>query len=400
MKTKKAPKLTTETTDAVTTVSLGDHSVKIYEESPTKHRVTWYVGSKRMRRAYPSGEDALAAAEDILSQFAEGRAELTKTPAQKIEHFLQLEQAVYPATLDDAVHFYLGRKSRTIKPRTTKEVVDEMIVVKQAAKERKSTSSRWVNSLKYRLGKFTKRFACPIGNITGAEMEAFLLDPKHKWSERTRFNIQQTVTGLFNFAARKGYLEKDGSPMDKIERLGSPASDPKVFPPTHLERLLRLASATKPELVPYIAIGAFAGLRSAEISRLTWEDHIDFDEGAIRLPSGITKTSRRRTVTMHPTLLQWLLPSKGKKGKVAPYYNMHKFTHKLAVAAKVPWVQNGLRHSCISYGMALNPNAHYWAEQSGHSVAVLQTSYKQLVTLKDAEQWFKTFKISLDDSKR
>lgn len=396
MSKRKSPKLKIEKEGSVTSVSFGDHVVKIYEESPVKHRVTWYVGTQRIRRAYTSGEAALEAAEDVLNQLKEGRGELTQTPAQKIEHFILLEKAVYPATMDEVVRYYLDKRPRQIPRKLLKEVADEMVEAREAAQKRKGGSTRWVEALNNRLKKLTNRFSCPIGNITVAEMEAFLLDPKHGWSERTRFNIQQTAALLFNFARRKGYLEPGETIIDKMDRVEKPTPDPKVFRTDALARLLKAAREQNPKLVPYIAIGAFAGLRSIEISRLNWEDHVDFEEGVIRLPSEITKTGRRRTVQMHKTLLEWLLPFKGSTGKVVPYRRIHKFLGSVAKAAKVRWLQNGLRHSCISYGMVIEPNAHLWAEQSGHSVAVLQTNYKQLVAKKDAEVWFALTPLCLD----
>ncbi|MEY4939589.1 MAG: hypothetical protein RIQ93_1324 [Verrucomicrobiota bacterium] len=52
------------------------------------------------------------------------------------------------------------------------------------------------------------------------------------------------------------------------------------------------------------------------------------------------------------------------------------------------WPHNALRHSFASYRMAIVTNAAQVAEECGHSVQVMKTHYRDLVTKKDAEAWF------------
>src|SRR6267142_837623 len=61
------------------------------------------------------------------------------------------------------------------------------------------------------------------------------------------------------------------------------------------------------ETLPFWAIGAFAGLRRAEIERLAWNE-IDFEAGVIEVKESKSKTASRRLVTIQPNLYEWLAP--------------------------------------------------------------------------------------------
>lgn len=69
------------------------------------------------------------------------------------------------------------------------------------------------------------------------------------------------------------------------------------------------------ELVPFLAVGFFAGPRAAELANLSWPD-------VWGNPGGIViwemRTGRRRIVRMSSNLRAWLLPWRGSTGAVVP----------------------------------------------------------------------------------
>ena len=66
-----------------------------------------------------------------------------------------------------------------------------------------------------------------------------------------------------------------------------------------------------------LAIGAFAGLRDAEIKRLDWSE-IDLRRGFIEVTANKAKTARRRIIRIQPNLAQWLAPYGAMSGSVVP----------------------------------------------------------------------------------
>ena len=61
-------------------------------------------------------------------------------------------------------------------------------------------------------------------------------------------------------------------------------------------------------LVPFLAIGACAGLRHAEILRFDWAD-VDLAGGHIEVKAAKAKTASRRLVPTTKNLRQWLTSS-------------------------------------------------------------------------------------------
>ncbi len=62
---------------------------------------------------------------------------------------------------------------------------------------------------------------------------------------------------------------------------------------------LMLAAESKNELLPYHAIGLFAGVRPLELERLEWQ-HVDLEEKHIEITAAVSKTGRRRIIDMSP----------------------------------------------------------------------------------------------------
>jgi len=81
---------------------------------------------------------------------------------------------------------------------------------------------------------------------------------------------------------------------------------PNPLTPEEAKRLLQNA---EPSVLPYIAIGMFAGLRSAEREKLAWRDvHFDDSHPYIDLSAKIAKTGQKRHVPILPALREFLTP--------------------------------------------------------------------------------------------
>jgi len=60
-------------------------------------------------------------------------------------------------------------------------------------------------------------------------------------------------------------------------------------------------------LIPLLAIGAFSGIRMAELARLDWTA-VDLDRRHIEVRAGQAKTSSRRLIPISDNLIEWLTP--------------------------------------------------------------------------------------------
>jgi site-specific recombinase XerD len=67
---------------------------------------------------------------------------------------------------------------------------------------------------------------------------------------------------LFNFAVARAYAADN--PVQGVERVKLSGGDVEVFTPVEIARLLEAAAEHSPDFLPCLAIGSFAGLRSAD----------------------------------------------------------------------------------------------------------------------------------------
>ena len=100
---------------------------------------------------------------------------------------------------------------------------------------------------------------------------------------------------------REGYCENN--PCKAVKRPRSDDSPPTIFTPLESKTLLFTALKIDPGMIPYLAIGLFAGVRPLEIERLTWADVL---EHYIEITAAKAKTRQRRLVGLSDNLKEWL----------------------------------------------------------------------------------------------
>jgi len=161
-----------------------------------------------------------------------------------------------------------------------------------------------------------------------------------------------------------------------------------------VEQIVHLLEKASTELVPYLAIGAFAGLRRAELERMDWKE-IDLQSGLIEVTATKAKSVRRRFVRIQPNLAKWLQSHVQLSGNVTPK-NYRELLDAAREAAGIDeWPQNALRHSFASYHLARFNDAAALALELGHTNSNLVFQhYRQLVKPKQAERYWKLAPIA------
>jgi integrase len=164
---------------------------------------------------------------------------------------------------------------------------------------------------------------------------------------------------------------------------------PEIFSVDELRALLEAANRVAPDVLPMLAIGAFAGLREAEIQRLDWNE-IDFARGHIEVKAAKAKSARRRIVPIQANLAAWLQPYSGMTGAVVPAGARRKLARVREAAKLTRWPNNGLRHSFASYRLAAIHDAPRVSVELGHtSPQMLYSTYRELVLPQEAERYWK-----------
>lgn len=348
----------------------------------TSFKIVWAEGRVRRRESRPDESSAIDRASEILDDLAAGAASRPDATAQQWSYFQKCESLLNGVPLITAVEYYLehGLKATPVEEMTVADVIARFIESRKSA----GRGARYLRTLKYDLEPLVDVMRKPFARVTVADLDAYLTTIDNA---RTRHNKRGSITSCWRWARSKGWLPRDkGTAADMTDSPEVSRKDPGILAADALEVALHKAEQDDAvrQMVPYLAIAAFAGARSAEICRLTWEENIRMDQKVIILGSDITKTKRRRVIHMEPALVNWLSAHQST-GKVVKVARPHRL---IATLHGGSWPHNALRHSAVSYLMALHRNAAMVAEQCGHTESQLQTNYKAAVTSEQSLKWF------------
>ncbi|MCI0536745.1 MAG: hypothetical protein L0Z50_16125 [Verrucomicrobiales bacterium] len=388
-------------------VKRGNVTVKIYRtdnKGYEEFKLVYYgADGKRKFKAFANYADAKSEADKVNASFSTGNAETLVLSSK--------EAAIYRRTLDilrplsaeldlaareyadakailgsdsikDAATYYL-KHCKALVRRTVQEVVDELIEKKNG----KRASHDYVTDLRSRLDAFAGAFQCPITDVTAHDVEKYIASIQSE--ERTKFNHARLIRTLFNFAQSRKYFPRDIDPLELVDMDHDDDGEIQIFAPAELSKLIEKCP---PDVLPFLVFGAFAGIRHEELKRLQW-DAIKWEAGHIEIKARQSKNRRRggrarRLIPIQPNLAQWLAPYRRHAGPIAPYANMSKQILWLAEDAGVIWKHNGLRHSFVSYRMAVLKNENAVAIEAGNSPQMIYAHYRELVTEVEAKEWF------------
>jgi integrase len=352
-----------------------------------------------------------------------------------------IKAAGYPpsVTPQQIIEDHVKRRPVHIKPMPVAKVITEML----EAKLNDGLSEGYRNHLKYDLEKFEKHFGGSINTVSGTDVDAWLR--KLKVGPRTRNNLRNSIQTLFTFAKARRFVPKDHDEMDSVAMAKVGDGEIEIYTPSEMAEIL--AQAGDP-LIPFLTIGAFAGIRHAEIQRLEWTD-INFEKGIIDIKARKAKTASRRIVPLLDNLRAWLEPHRETEGAVCFYSNMaselnrlvgkvngarraawaqakgigkealeaaddraaerrtadrkKKGKRRVAWGTAVPagaetaeeegwkpfdWKHNALRHSFISYRVATVKNIAEVSLEAGNSPQMIFQHYREVVDADEAKKWF------------
>jgi integrase len=202
---------------------------------------------------------------------------------------------------------YLQRIRR--RSATVEELAEEVL----EAKRKDGHSPIYIADLKKRLARFCATFGeRPIAAITVEEL--------YNWSRNlecgpmSRANFRANIGVMFSYAERRRMT--DNNPVLRTAQPKLVDKPPEFLSVDELAALLNTAEARITEVLPMPAIGAFAGVRKAELKRLNWSE-VDQRRGHIEIRSSKAKSARRRIVEMQPNFREWLRRYAGITGPLS-----------------------------------------------------------------------------------
>src|SRR5439155_5780388 len=239
------------------------------------------------------GREAVGLSPSELSAIMQARKKLSK----------------YGKTIDDAAAFYLDHLERIRRCNVT---VAELAKEVLEAKRKDGMSATYIADLKKRLATFCADFGeRPIAAITVEELDDWLRNLN--CGPKSRANYRANIGVMFSYAERRRVI--DSNPVLRTAQPKVVDRPPEIFSVDESAALLNAATKRAPDIVPMLAIAAFAGIRDAEIKRLDWSE-VDQKRGHIEIKSSKAKSARRRIVEIQPNLREWLRPYAAKTGPI------------------------------------------------------------------------------------
>ena len=400
-------------------IKRGFVQLKIYQgittargRSYSQFSLVYHDGTRRVRLRYSDLAEAKRKADEIATQLVRGdhlALQLTgvdrttylasRSLADELGKPLQLIVEEYSQAakllptdipLLQAVQGFLTRQNQIKAHMTVQQVVEEMLEAKSNARR----SDVHLKDLRSRLSAFAKDFKMRISDLQVSAVQKWI--DALPLGSRTKLNYCRHISSLVRFAVRRRYASSElVSDMEAIELPEITPTETEVFTPDELREMLM---AARGELIPWLAIAAFCGLRTAEILRLEWKD-VHLEEGFVEVRALNAKTGARRSVPLCDAALSWLQPHAGSDSRVAHYSNENKFcpgvvsavraARRLAGNAKeFTWKRNGMRHSFCSYRLAILKDAPRVALEAGNSPTMIFRHYHRLSTDSQASKWF------------
>jgi len=298
-------------------------------------------------------------------------------------------------SLRDAIAHAVNHHKQIRRSAPISKLVDEFI----ETKEREGRSERYLADIRSRLGRFRNDYGDKIvATVQSTLISDWLVELKLK--PVTTNNYRRLLVGLFNEGRRRRYINYNPA-LDSIKIKEVPGSVGILT----AEETSKLLSSADDEILPFFAIGLYAGVRTEELERLDWRN-IDLLGNHIEIKAENAKSAKRRLILIRPNLKAWLQPFAKASGKVWPksgrklsekarrqagFGNPDSLTpdEKKAGLKLKPWPHNAMRHSFGSYHLAAFNDASKLALEMGHTDnKMIFAHYREVVRPVEAKKYW------------
>lgn len=322
---------------------------------------------KRKRVFFQKKGEAKAYAAQLLARKENlGTSASALTPAQALEAaeaFRLLGE--HPGhSLLEAVREFLDGVARQRESVPYRALFDLYI---EAKKDRSPEYLRELRITRNRFESLHDRLVC---DITPRDLEAVLND----LTPGARAPVMRYFRAVFRFGVKRGYLAQD--PIAKLDFPRRDRQEVEIVPVPQVAKMLDHAFEQDLELLPFLTLGFFAGLRpDGELQKIEWRD-MDLNGGELVVRPEVSKTRRRRFVAIPENAKAWLHAYTGRGGKtegrVTSFTESQLRTHRKAnwkSAGIERWPQQGMRHTFCTFWLAMHKDVNRLVLMSGHDDA-------------------------------
>lgn len=267
--------------------------------------------------------------------------------------------------------------------------------------------------MKYWQPRYAER---PIDSFTVSELKQDIADIEWK-SMKTRNNVLIPLRKVFEMAVDDEAIDRN--PAEKIKNMKFQKAEVDPFSPQEAEKIIRYLYAKNegPELIyaSYVQFAFWTGMRTSEMLALTWND-IDWNRGAVKVNktrirgqlNHQTKTNRTREVLLNDRAKEALREAKkltyqfGEQVFRSPRTSEAWLTDKpprevFTAALKALGIRHrrtyNTRHTYATQCLMAGMNPAFVANQLGHSVIVLLTTYARWLNGEESDREMDKLKV-------
>jgi integrase len=339
---------------------------------------------KRQRKFFPSKGEAKEWARQRELELLNGGREVLNFPSwlRVMAEQCQARLTPHGKDLRAATDHFIAALERSKASVPLSHAIAEFLARKAQRKVPLSKTYVW------KLRTYLRRFLAGreeklVEAITHEECQAFV--DSLPFAPKTVNNALSILFEFFGWCMGRGRKWTPDNPMEGIEYHKIKEQAAGILSPEELRKLLEAADA---EMLCYVAIGAFAGLRAAELRRLDWKE-INLEDGFIEVLASKSKTATRRVIKIQPALRTWIEPFAKPSGRVCLNNSPALLIELWKKAGLTEWPNNALRHSFASYHLEMFKDAAALALEMGHTTTnLIFQFYRQLVRQSVALQYW------------
>jgi integrase len=251
---------------------------------------------------------------------------------------------------------------------------------------KKDRNQQYLRELRITRDRWPELHAKLVCDVTHADLDPLL----HKLTPGARNPILRYWRAVFNFGIKKGYLSEN--PVNGLDFERRKRKEVETLTNAQVKKMLEHALADDLELLPFLVLGLFCGIRpDGELQKLEWSD-VDLDGKVVTIRPEVSKTNRRRFVDISDNAKTWLQRAGTQTGRIVTWTESELRSHRTAnrkAAGIDRWIQQAMRHSYCSNWLAMYGDVNKLVLQSGHdSVDTMWRNYHKGVPKAEAEKFW------------
>lgn len=334
---------------------------------------------KRQRHFFDAKQEALNFCEEQRTRLENhGTAGISALSVTELAQAAVAFEALRPyrVTLNEVVTDWIKRRQAAEASISFEAAMDSFIT-------RGKRSTSYVRSIQQTRNRLQSLHGKLLNTITPADL---VLAMDAMPGSVRNFTIR-ILGGLFNFGIKRGHCAEN--PCKKLDLVRLEPVEIEIYGAGEVAAIFATAEKQDPELVPFLAVSFFCGLRRAEALRLEWSA-IDLHENFVKLPAAITKKRQTRHVEISGNCNAWLAPHARDAGRVAAYTPdvLRKRLATLKAVHKIRTIKHGARHCFASYWLAKHGDINQLCRFIGDEPETTFKHYAKAATKRDAEKYW------------